>query len=150
MVQLSQNKSSSSSIQSKEQSDQDSIWGLVSVLLGCLTSGFAGVYFEMVLKSSKASIWLRNIQLSVIGMFIRYVICQLSMTTASYILLHISSYHMPSSIPFNPCYIIILSNLPVSWVVIYVTSTNSWNAVTSSQGTINMYGGSLHCKQRVD
>jgi len=104
MVQLSQNKSSSSSsTQSKEQADQDSIWGLVSVLLGCLTSGFAGVYFEMVLKSSKASIWLRNIQLSVIGMFIRYVtyrrmhflICYRSHPTLHivHILFHISFHN---------------------------------------------------------
>ena len=47
--------------------DSNSFLGFVSVICGCLTSGFAGVYFEMVLKQSKASIWLRNIQLSVIG-----------------------------------------------------------------------------------
>jgi UDP-sugar transporter A1/2/3 len=47
------------------------------VLLGCRTSGFAGVYFEMVLKSSKASIWLRNIQLSVIGLFMSVLGCYL-------------------------------------------------------------------------
>ena len=45
----------------------NSVMGLVSVMCGCLTSGFAGVYFEMVLKSSKVSLWLRNIQLSSIG-----------------------------------------------------------------------------------
>lgn len=45
----------------------NSFLGLISVLCACMTSGFAGVYFEMVLKSSKASIWLRNIQLSLIG-----------------------------------------------------------------------------------
>lgn len=61
LVQLSQLSMSSSN-------KTNSVAGLVSVLLGCLTSGFAGVYFEMVLKSSKASIWLRNIQLSMIGM----------------------------------------------------------------------------------
>ena len=72
MVQLSQNKGSGS-----KEGSQDSIAGLVSVLLGCLTSGFAGVYFEMVLKSSKASIWLRNIQLSVIGLFMSMIGCYL-------------------------------------------------------------------------
>ena len=67
LVQLSQLKSGSDK--------ENSLSGLVSVMLGCLTSGFAGVYFEMVLKSSKASIWLRNIQLSIIGgilSFVRY------------------------------------------------------------------------------
>lgn len=61
LVQLSQ-------LSSSGQEKSNSVAGLISVLLGCLTSGFAGVYFEMVLKSSKASIWLRNIQLSLIGM----------------------------------------------------------------------------------
>ena len=49
--------------------------GLISVLCGCMTSGFAGVYFEMVLKSSTASIWLRNIQLSLIGISIASISC---------------------------------------------------------------------------
>lgn len=49
--------------------------GLISVLCGCMTSGFAGVYFEMVLKSSQASIWLRNIQLSLIGISIASISC---------------------------------------------------------------------------
>lgn len=61
LVQLSQLGESGSGNQS------NSLGGLISVLLSCLTSGFAGVYFEMVLKSSSASIWWRNIQLSLIG-----------------------------------------------------------------------------------
>ena len=76
MVQLSQAKGGASSSNSAE-ANQNSVAGLVSVLLGCLTSGFAGVYFEMVLKSSKASIWLRNIQLSVIGIVISIIGCYL-------------------------------------------------------------------------
>jgi len=51
----------------------NSIMGLLSVVLGCCTSGFAGVYFEMVLKSSNVSIWMRNIQLSIIGIFVATV-----------------------------------------------------------------------------
>lgn len=54
-------------------SKENSIAGLLSVILGCCTSGFAGVYFEMVLKSSNVSIWMRNIQLSVIGIFFSLV-----------------------------------------------------------------------------
>eukprot|EP01033_Poteriospumella_lacustris_P005163 gene5163-3682_t len=68
LVQLSQQSSS-------EADKANSIAGLVSVMFSCLTSGFAGVYFEMVLKSSKASIWLRNIQLSVIGIAISALSC---------------------------------------------------------------------------
>jgi UDP-sugar transporter A1/2/3 len=36
----------------------------MAVTFACLTSGLAGVYFEMVLKGSKADLWTRNIQLS--------------------------------------------------------------------------------------
>jgi UDP-sugar transporter A1/2/3 len=38
--------------------------GLLSVLAACITSGFAGVYFELVLKNKKGSMWSRNLQLS--------------------------------------------------------------------------------------
>ena len=38
--------------------------GVESVVMACLISGLAGVYFEKILKSSKSSIWLVNIQLS--------------------------------------------------------------------------------------
>lgn len=62
----------------------NSIAGLISVLCGCLTSGFAGVYFEKVLKTSKASIWLRNIQLSFIGIIMSTVIQIIPMKIISY------------------------------------------------------------------
>ncbi|XP_038069750.1 UDP-N-acetylglucosamine transporter-like [Patiria miniata] len=41
--------------------------GLVAVLSACFSSGFAGVYFEKILKGTKQSIWLRNIQLAFFG-----------------------------------------------------------------------------------
>ncbi|XP_077470721.1 solute carrier family 35 member A3b isoform X2 [Stigmatopora argus] len=41
--------------------------GLTAVLTACLSSGFAGVYFEKILKESKQSVWLRNIQLGFFG-----------------------------------------------------------------------------------
>jgi solute carrier family 35 (UDP-sugar transporter), member A1/2/3 len=40
--------------------------GTVAVAVACVCSGFAGVYFEKVLKNGQSSsIWIRNIQLSV-------------------------------------------------------------------------------------
>ncbi|KAF9586470.1 hypothetical protein BGW38_004366 [Lunasporangiospora selenospora] len=38
--------------------------GLMAVLVACILSGLAGVYFEKILKNTSGSIWLRNIQLS--------------------------------------------------------------------------------------
>lgn len=43
---------------------QSTIVGLVAVIAACCTSGFAGVYFEKILKGTKQSVWLRNIQLA--------------------------------------------------------------------------------------
>jgi len=65
LVQLSQFQ------QSKEGGEEqsNSLLGLLSVMMGCITSGFAGVYFELVLKGSKVSLWIRNIQLAIIGIF---------------------------------------------------------------------------------
>ena len=42
----------------------DKFKGLMAVGAACMTSGLAGVYFEMVLKGSKADLWCRNVQLS--------------------------------------------------------------------------------------
>lgn len=47
--------------------NQNYFKGLVSVVISCLSSGFAGVYFEKILKGSSASVWLRNIQLGIFG-----------------------------------------------------------------------------------
>jgi hypothetical protein len=37
--------------------------GFGAVLMATMTSGFAGVYFEKILKTGPTSVWLRNIQL---------------------------------------------------------------------------------------
>ena len=61
MVQLSGQASEQSS------QDQNHLIGLSAVILSCLSSGFAGVYFEKMLKGSDASVWLRNVQLGMFG-----------------------------------------------------------------------------------
>uniref|UniRef100_A0A8C2Q1E8 Solute carrier family 35 member A3b n=1 Tax=Cyprinus carpio TaxID=7962 RepID=A0A8C2Q1E8_CYPCA len=48
------------------------LMGLLAVLVACFSSGFAGVYFEKILKESKQSVWIRNIQLGQ-QMFIKNV-----------------------------------------------------------------------------
>ena len=42
--------------------------GFCAVTAACFTSGLAGVYFEMVLKNSKADLWVRNVQLSLFSL----------------------------------------------------------------------------------
>lgn len=41
--------------------------GIFVVVLSCLSSAFAGVYFEKLLKNSTSTIWVRNIQLGLWG-----------------------------------------------------------------------------------
>lgn len=48
-------------------SNQNYMVGLVAVVISCLSSGFAGVYFERILKGSSASVWMRNVQLGIFG-----------------------------------------------------------------------------------
>lgn len=47
--------------------DQSPMIGLIAVIISCISSGFAGVYFEKILKGSQGSIWLRNVQLGLFG-----------------------------------------------------------------------------------
>ncbi|KAJ1660146.1 UDP-galactose transporter Gms1 [Dispira simplex] len=45
------------------------VLGLLTVTLACIMSGLAGVYFEKILKGSRTSLWIRNIQLSFYSLF---------------------------------------------------------------------------------
>lgn len=51
----------------EEKTNQNAMVGMVAVITSCLMSGFAGVYFEKILKGSKQSVWLRNVQLGFLG-----------------------------------------------------------------------------------
>ncbi|BGO89733.1 hypothetical protein NBRC10512_004388 [Rhodotorula toruloides] len=62
VVQLQSSTASGST--SHGSHEMDKYKGLAAVFCACMTSGLAGVYFEMVLKGSKADLWIRNVQLS--------------------------------------------------------------------------------------
>ncbi|KAM4551344.1 solute carrier family 35 member A3b [Odontesthes bonariensis] len=47
--------------------------GLMAVLMACMSSGFAGVYFEKILKETKQSVWVRNIQLGVFSFVFGFI-----------------------------------------------------------------------------
>mmetsp|Transcript_44345 Transcript_44345/g.100242 ORF Transcript_44345/g.100242 Transcript_44345/m.100242 type:complete len:181 (-) Transcript_44345:475-1017(-) len=57
-------------LKGNSSNSSNSTLGLLAVFAACCSSGLAGVYFEMVLKHSKASLWVRNIQLSVFGVLL--------------------------------------------------------------------------------
>uniref|UniRef100_A0A0R3RYX1 UDP-N-acetylglucosamine transporter n=1 Tax=Elaeophora elaphi TaxID=1147741 RepID=A0A0R3RYX1_9BILA len=59
----------SSSAKSTPSTDSDKMVGLLTVIAACFSSGFAGVYFEKVLKSSSVSLWMRNLQLAFFSIF---------------------------------------------------------------------------------
>ncbi|ORZ20093.1 nucleotide-sugar transporter-domain-containing protein [Lobosporangium transversale] len=46
---------------------QNPIVGLLAVLTSCVSSGFAGCYFERILKGSESDMWVRNLQLGISG-----------------------------------------------------------------------------------
>nr|CCA25241.1 UDPgalactose transporter putative [Albugo laibachii Nc14] len=54
---------------SKEQS---TLTGLIAVVCACICSGFAGVYFEKILKhiDSKGTIWERNVQMGIVSILL--------------------------------------------------------------------------------
>ncbi|MFH4973465.1 hypothetical protein AB6A40_000174 [Gnathostoma spinigerum] len=47
----------------------DQVIGLVAVISACFSSGFAGVYFEKILKGTPVSLWMRNLQLAFFSIF---------------------------------------------------------------------------------
>ncbi|XP_014733330.1 PREDICTED: CMP-sialic acid transporter [Sturnus vulgaris] len=54
----------------KVQVEQNPWLGFGAIAVAVLCSGFAGVYFEKVLKSSDTSLWVRNIQLYLSGIVV--------------------------------------------------------------------------------
>ncbi|XP_032713976.1 CMP-sialic acid transporter isoform X2 [Lontra canadensis] len=53
--------------------EQNPLLGFGAVAIAVLCSGFAGVYFEKVLKSSDTSLWVRNIQMYLSGIVVTLV-----------------------------------------------------------------------------
>lgn len=44
--------------------------GLAMVITACFSSGFAGIYFEKMLKGETAGVWVLNVQLGFLGMIV--------------------------------------------------------------------------------
>ncbi|RUP18953.1 nucleotide-sugar transporter-domain-containing protein [Jimgerdemannia flammicorona] len=52
---------------------QNPLVGLLAVVTSCVSSGFAGCYFEKILKTSDTSMWVRNIQLGISGALFSFI-----------------------------------------------------------------------------
>lgn len=66
-------KSDDSKTDAETKSANEKFIGLMAVLIACFSSGFAGVYFEKLLKGSSTGVWMRNIQLGFFGTIIGYI-----------------------------------------------------------------------------
>jgi len=65
MVQLAQTEPAKTVSDGPEQ---NRMIGFSAALAACFLSGFAGIYFEKILKGSNVSVWMRNIQLSFLSL----------------------------------------------------------------------------------
>jgi UDP-sugar transporter A1/2/3 len=54
--------------------EQNPILGFIAIVIACFLSGFAGIYFEKILKGSNVSLWLRNVQLASLSLPIGLVV----------------------------------------------------------------------------
>lgn len=48
--------------------EQNRLLGCAAAIAACCCSGFAGIYFEKILKGSDVSVWVRNVQLSLLSL----------------------------------------------------------------------------------
>lgn len=60
---------------SKAITNFNPVVGITAVLVSCVTSGFAGVYNEKLLKDDSTSLWARNVQLSTISFLLSVFPC---------------------------------------------------------------------------
>lgn len=74
-VQLAQSDDGSKNLVS---ADQNRFLGFCAALGACLLSGFAGIYFEKILKGSDISVWMRNVQLSLLSLPFGFITCFLN------------------------------------------------------------------------
>lgn len=55
--------------------EQSRLIGFSAVLGACVLSGFAGIFFEKMLKGAEISVWMRNVQMSLLSIPISVATC---------------------------------------------------------------------------
>lgn len=58
--------------------EQNRLLGFGAILCGCVLSGFTGVYFEKILKRADISVWMRNVQMSLLSIPLGLATCLVS------------------------------------------------------------------------
>lgn len=58
--------------------EQNRLVGFSAALGACVLSGFAGIYFEKMLKGADISIWMRNVQLSLLSLPFGLITCYIN------------------------------------------------------------------------
>lgn len=77
MVQLASDgqKPGASSSASSAASNQNRLIGFGAVMGACVLSGFAGIFFEKILKGADISVWMRNVQMSLLSIPLGIIPC---------------------------------------------------------------------------
>lgn len=58
--------------------EQNRLLGFSAALGACFLSGFAGIYFEKMLKGAEISVWMRNVQMSLLSIPLSLIPCFVS------------------------------------------------------------------------
>lgn len=66
---------SKSAVQDPNAPEQNRLIGFAAALGACVLSGFAGIYFEKMLKGADISVWMRNVQLSLLSLPFGLITC---------------------------------------------------------------------------
>lgn len=70
VVHMSEYKANSSNKQNENEQHGTQWLGLLAVFVSCITSGFAGVYFELILKTTQQSVYCRNFHLALFSLLL--------------------------------------------------------------------------------
>lgn len=58
--------------------EQNKMLGFAAALGACVLSGFAGIFFEKMLKGADISVWMRNVQMSLLSIPLGIITCLVS------------------------------------------------------------------------
>jgi UDP-sugar transporter A1/2/3 len=96
-----------------EDEDKNRLVGLVAVLCAACTSGFAGVYFERILKNgSNVTLWIRNIQMGLPSVII------------ALLTVYVEDYHEVTTkgffVGYNPIVLLVITIQAVGGLIVAV------------------------------